>query len=414
MDLRIQWLPDLYILDNRDNFRVFRAGYSKGMFHSETGLLYKKDGSAGKLTQHDKPVKQKTNTNSPLAAAKLHAEQEWDEKIRIDKYRESDVPPAEDDVEEWKERALSMYHYPAVSKAWDSCNEEVLSCSPDDPWYGQAKVNGDRLTCWFRDWKTKNEVVLYSRNLLEKPFLDAIRQQSALILKYIAQKWPHLGEVGLDGEVYAPSMRHHQDSRSSTSRTVNRSPDEHLLVFHIFDVMEYTLPFSERAALVDQISARFGGKLTNVAFLGTSYITSDADVRVFFKNCADAGFDEGIILRRGDLLYTRKSEYKHCDMVKMKKEEDGEFLVVGYKEGEGSRAGCVVWHLQDPEDASVTFWSVMLGHVEDQQWYFNHAEEFMDRLATVKYSEKSKDNVPKMPVVTHFRDEGDLPRKQED
>jgi ATP-dependent DNA ligase len=345
---------------------------------------------------------QKENTKNLLEAAKLLATQKWEKKQRIEKYHPSDSVPKLGDEEEWEER-WGDNRWPSLSKPWKECDDVV--CSPQRPWYCQAKVNGERQMNWYVD----GEIVIYSRTLKEVPFRDIIREQSAIILDYIATRWPELGDVGLDGETYAPSMQHRQDSRKISGHQKTKSKDDDLLAFFIFDIMEYTLPFSKRARMLDQIATHFNGSLSNIAFLGTSVLTNPADIPIFVKICADSGFDEGIILRRGDLLYTRKKKYRSCEQIKLKKEEDAEFEVIGYKEGTGTRAGCVVWHLRDQVNKNVTFWSVMIGDVPTQRWYFKHAEEFMGRLATVKYSELSKDGVPEMPDVTHFRPEHDLP-----
>lgn len=407
---RVTWLPTLYTFDNDDRPRAFRAGYSTGMYYSETGLLYLKDGSPGTMTPRNKKVEQKQNTSNLLEAAKLLATQQWEKKQRMENYHPSDSPPEQDGAEEWNEM-WGDNKYPAVSKNWEDCLErhaDDLECSPEWPWYCQPKIDGVRNTVWYVD----GEIVMYSRALKEWPFFDRIRKQCATILDFIADRWPELGDVGLDGEIWIPDLKHHQELMEIVGHKKTRSEDEYRLVFYIFDIMEYTLPFSQRHLIVDEIAAHFGTKLSNIDFVGTSYIIYNEDITTYFRMCADGGFTEGIVLRRGDLLYSKKKEHKHCAMVKLKKEEDGEYEVIGYKEGTGTQEGCVVWHLQDLDNEEVKFWSVMLGDVETRRWYFKHAKKYIGRLATVKYSELSKDGVPKMPIVTHFRDEADLPPRK--
>lgn len=418
---------------------MFRAGYSKGMYYSETGLIFKKDGSRAKITPHDKPVELKKNgATDLLEAAEILATQNWERKVRREGYHESETEPTLDGVAEWRE-LHDPVHYPAVSKKWEDCLEthaSDLGCSEDDPWYAQAKVNGDRQMAWraATDSETRHtgesrsaerhdhadtDVVLYARKVKEVPFRDAIRQQCGLIFDYIEKTWPELGDVGLDGEVYAPGLSH-QDARSLLGHKKTKSPDEHKLVFLIFDIMEYTLPFTKRSAIVDAISDHFLSRgtsrsgvpgtsrlLPNIAFLGTSVLTQDEDIQSYNEMCEEAGFDEGIILRRGDLMYTKKKEHKHCAMVKVKNWNDEEYEVIGFKEGEGSREGCVVWHLRLKDGTE--FWCSMKGDVPTLKWYYQHGEEYIGRMATVRYTELTNDGIPKMAFVTHFRDEDDLP-----
>ncbi|CAH6419536.1 ATP-dependent DNA ligase [uncultured virus] len=371
--------------------------------------MFKKDGSASKLTPHDKPVEQNRNTDNLYDAAKLFATQKWNQKQRREGYRPSKVPPEIDGADDWRATHGSV-HYPALSKKWEDCLEthsDSLGCSERDPWYAQGKCNGDRQMAWLVD----DEVILYARKVTEVPFRDAARDQCRDVFEYIAQTWPELGDVGLDGEVFVPGVSH-QESRKILGHKKTKSEDDDRVVFFIFDIMEYTLPFKKRYPIVDKLAAHFGTSLPNIAFLGTSVLTADSDIDVYLKMCEDAGFDEGIILRRGDLMYSRKKEHKHCEMIKVKNWNDEEYEVIGYKEGTGSRDDCVVWQLRDLERKDIVFWCSMKGDVPTLKWYYEHGDDFIGRLATVRYTELTDDGIPKMAFVTHFREEDDLPDRR--
>lgn len=60
----VTWLPDLYTFDNNGKVRIFIAGYSKGAYHSGSGLVYLKDGSPSKIAPHDRKIPMNRNSSS--------------------------------------------------------------------------------------------------------------------------------------------------------------------------------------------------------------------------------------------------------------------------------------------------------------------------------------------------------------
>ncbi len=398
----IYWLPTLYVLDNNRKFRMFRAGWTPGFFHSETGLLYKADGSEGKIVERTRKIPINNRSETAQKAAETYAHQEWEKKQRIDKYNPSDIKPTLKDIDAW----YTDIKWPAVCKSWGDCKPDNLKCDEDNIWYGQGKVNGDRAMAW--QCKTSEcNVKILSRKCIEKKFMKAIRKDCSVIFDHISNTWPRLGNIGLDGEIYAPNKEHHQQSRSIVSRTVNRHENEDDLVFVIFDLMEYTLPFEKRQMMLKDISKELKN-LKHISLIRTRYLKSDNDIKLCISKSADEGYDEGIVLRRPYVLYTIKKEHKHKDMVKLKRQEDAEYVVIGYKEGNTDREGCVVWKLRDRKNKKITFWCTQIGTVEYQRQLFSDADTYMGRLLTVEFATLSADGVPIFPHATIFRDDEDL------
>jgi len=401
----IKWLPTLYVLDNANRFRMFRAGHAPGVFYSETGLLYKANGDPGKITQTPRKIPVNNRSDTPKAAAKAYAYQKWEAKQRVERYKHSEKRPKIRDTEDWKDDIK----WPAVCKAWSDCNEDDRVCDAKHPWYGQGKANGDRLMAWKCGLSVKG-VKLMSRKCAEKTFMVPIRKDCCSVFKYLDKTYPDMGDVGLDGEVFVPDEQHHQTSRSIVSRSVNKHDDEDRLVFFIFDIMEYTLSFRKREKILQAMAEHFSGDnaLDHIRFMETRVLKSDDEVTEFMAHCAVNGFEEGIVLRRPHLLYSDKKEHKHKEMVKLKKSEDAEFIVIGFKEGNSDREGCVVWHLRDQKHKRVKFWCMQTGTVEYQRELYKVADSYMGKLLTVNYATLSEDGVPIMPHALRFRDDDDL------
>ena len=410
VDGNISWLCPLYVFDNRDVLRVSEVGYSSGVCHTRTGIVYTKNGKPGKVTGRQRNISPNHRSKTALAAAKEYAEQTWREKQQVDRYRPSEVCPKQTDVKEWRE--TDNRRWPAVCKKWEDCKPEQIACTMDRSWLGQAKVNGDRCMAWLRDGEV--EVRLISRRCIEMKFKAEIRRQCAIVLAHIREYHPSLWPCGLDGELYAPSMKHHQQSRSAVSRTVNEHVDEAELAFVCFDLMEYTLQFSERVRKMREIWQEIGAvKIPSLVLLDTKELTSDIAVGEYFEYCKSIGYDEGIVVRRPHLMYSKKHEHKHYEMLKKKRVYDMECTVIGYKEGESDRKGCVVWRCQDPDNPDVIFNCSQVGTLEHQRMLYDTAQQYIGRLLTLEYSELSLDGKPKFPQGIRFREVQDLPVRRQ-
>jgi hypothetical protein len=398
---KVKWLSDLYCFDNNNKLRIFRAGWSDGYYHSATGLVQKANGDPGEITPKKRKVPANNRSDTPLKAAKTLAQQQWEKKQRVGNYKEYTKPPRPGDAAKY----MDDRRWPAACKSWDKCKPDQLKCNRKNPWLGQPKIDGRRIMAWLKDGKAK----LLSRKCLEKKFMTNIRTAATNILTYIAEKWPELDSLGLDGEVYAP----HQESQSIISRSVNASADEDKLVFVIFDLMEYTLTFEDRQEILRKVALKFA-KETCVNFLLATTLTDEDEIMDFKLECATNGYEEGIVLRRPDLLYTRKKEHKHPQMIKLKSIEDAEYKVIGWKEGNTDREGCVVWNLRDPEDKNITFWCQQEGDLAYQRELFKNAADYKGKLLTVKFMNKTAFGVPFHPRACRFRDEDDIASAEEE
>lgn len=398
------WLPTLYTFDNKDILRSYRIGHTTGgNVKTITGIVYKADGKPGKPLE-TKPKYIKPNTRSPTAsmAAEVYAAQEWRKKQRKDKYRSCDHIPTKADKDAWDSEDTRVW--PAVCLDWGKAKDADKVCSEEKPFYGQEKIDGDRMGAQLLE---DGSVYLYSRNCLEIKFRDKIRRASVTVFEALKNEFG-LSDVCLDGEALVPKFKHHQQSRSVSARSVNRHKDEDSLVFHIFDIVEYTMPFSERTKIVARLKELLPN-LECIQFVTSTALRSQEEIVDFVQACDKAGYEEGIVLRRPDLLYTKKMEYKHGAMLKLKNFTDAEFEVVDFKAAEGTRDGCVVWQCCDPKNPDKTFWCTPTGTLEETRDYYDNAEDYIGRLYTVKYLTLTEDGLPFLPIGLRFRDESDLP-----
>jgi len=401
----IEWLPNLYDLDNKDRFRVFRAGYTKGVYHSETGLLYKKNGDKGKLIKRAAKVPANTRSKTALDAAKARATQEWEDRQRNDTYRECKKPP-KCSPEEW--RAQDTRRWPSLCMNFKNIKKDRIVCDEKHPFYGQPKFNGDRILALIEG----KEQVLYSRQMKKKEFLDEIKSQCKKLIKELCKRYPELSEPGLDGEMFDPNVKH-QHSRSKISRTKNRHEDEDDICYFLFDLQVFDIPFSERFKMILSMKDFIKENCPNIKVSPYKILTSIADMYRYRSKCEKDGYEEGIVLRRPDLLYTTKKDERTLDMIKFKNVQDAEYEVIGFKEGSGDREGCVVWKLQDLKDDEITFNCSHKANVEELKDFYSNGKDYIGKILTVEFSEFSDKGIPIFPIGIRFREDDDLPLPSE-
>jgi hypothetical protein len=403
-DDEIYWLTPLYDFDNRDCLRVVQTGYSAGRYYSGSGLVYKQDGNPGVITPKERKVPTTTTNPHPLDAARAKAQQEWDKKYNNSPYQPSKTVP-DCTVEEW--RAQETRRWPSVCANFKDVKVQHIDCDTDNPWWMQPKINGDRTIARSVD----GEVKLYSRNCQEKFFLDSLRAECKRFLRVLVKNYPELGTVedfALDGESLIPDAKFHQQSRSIMGRSVNRHEHEDRIVLQVFDLQQYTLDFETRYTILSEMSEYINSRYSQIRIIPMKVATSITDIHDYKDECREKGYEEGIVLRRPSLLYTRKYEQRQKTMLKFKNVEDGEYVVTNYTSGEGDHEGCVVWEVQDPNNEDITFTCQYKDTLKVQRWFFQHGNEYIGRLLTVEYGSKSASGCPIFPVGVRFRDDDDL------
>ena len=81
---------------------------------------------------------------------------------------------------------------------------------------------------------------------------------------------------------------------------------------------------------------------------------------------------------------------------------DTEYPVIGFKEGEGAEAGCVIWLCRTPEGRE--FACRPRGTREDRQALFADGASYVGKPLTVRYQELTDEGLPRFPVGITFRD----------
>ena len=118
---------------------------------------------------------------------------------------------------------------------------------------------------------------------------------------------------------------------------------------------------------------------------------------------------EGVILRMHEGIY--KLGFRSIDLLKLKPFEDKEFKVVGHRMGKGRAKNCPTFICIQEEGKK--FAVVPMGTIREREAMGRVAESFYGELLTVRFWDRSRDNIPTGNTVgVAFRLKEDLPREE--
>ena len=258
-----------------------------------------------------------------------------------------------------------------------------------------AKVYADQ--CDKIDWSTA----------FEQPKLDGFRcgaerdGDQILFTSREGQPFvlPHVAEVlktvlqdgeRFDGELYTPGITLNKiaslvkDPREETAQ----------LFYNVYDT-PVALPFAERIAIVQKRLGRTR-QVGNVIMVETVPVRSEAELLARQFSRIEAGF-EGSMLRWGVLPY-QAGKRSSC-LLKVKTFKDGEFAIIGAKEGRGTHAGMAVFICKTQNGHE--FDCLAPGTHDDKRRAWDDRARYVGKRLTVKYAYMTDTSkpVPFQPVA---------------
>ena len=257
------------------------------------------------------------------------------------------------------------------------------------PCFSQPKFDGTRSIgiCGLVD-----KPCLYSRNRKVYPHLEHIQA--------VLRKLP--AGLILDGELYTRAVNF-QDIVGLVKKKTLKETDRvahDLIQLHVYDIVDARLTFEERLGVLRKLFADHASTMGSVLQLClTEEITKAAEVKTKFDEYVAAGF-EGVMMRNKKGLYA--VGHRSSDLLKYKEMMDEEYKIVGFYEGEGEEAGCVLWECA--LDSGKTFRCRPKGTLEERRALFKRGKEFVGKMLTVQFQELTPDGVPRFPVGITIRD----------
>ncbi len=210
-----------------------------------------------------------------------------------------------------------------------------------------------------------------------------------------------------DGELYA----HGLSCQTITSLVKRDQEGSRKLFYYVYDIPvvdgDDSLLWADRLLALEQrvpTSHILGGSVIRVPTVQVTTYDEILDHQAAF---IENGY-EGAMFRMLAGPYAWGYRSKH--LLKVKTFQDGEFEVVGAREGQGKMAGCVVWLCRnDLTDA--TFECSHACTMEERARYFQEHAQYVGRKLTVKFFDRTEDKLPRFPVGKLFRPIEDLPKE---
>lgn len=254
----------------------------------------------------------------------------------------------------------------------------------------QPKLNGVRC---FAKKVDENTIVYTSRKGKDYTTLDHLTPDLLTMMK--------IGEI-FDGEIYI-----HGESFQHIVRLVKKlRPESSSLQYWVYDIADLNMTNQERLETLYLIFGSFDGfddeeiNNSNVKLTPTYTILEESQVYNWHQNFVYRGF-EGVIIRNKEGLYN--FDNRSADLQKYKEFQDEEYMIVGGSKSEsGNQEGCVIFECVT--SGGKRFNVYPKGTLEKRREMYKNLDKYIGKMLTVRYQEKSEDNVPIFPVGIEVRD----------
>lgn len=235
---------------------------------------------------------------------------------------------------------------------------------------------------------------LYSRNGKAFPHMHHIKAE-------VRRAADLVGNEGLllDGELYSDSLTFQEIVGLVKKEKLKSGDEAKLKQIHlcIYDVIDTTADNEVRNAMLAALFA--SNRFQDLRLLGTELCESKDKVGEFHARYVAEGY-EGLMLRNRAGKY--RVGVRSTDLQKYKEFEDGEYQVIGYKEGDGLEKGCVIWLCKTAKGQE--FSVRPRGTHEARAELLKDADFYIGKQLTVRYQELTTDGLPRFPVGISLRD----------
>jgi len=313
-------------------------------------------------------------------------------------------------------KEMTEHHYPMLAKHYLEHLEKVKF-----PCYTQPKLDGVRAMGFISSVKLDIEildshshshshsdseydkVILESRNGKDYVHLNHIREEIKILLK----DYPKLV---LDGELYTHNFENKKNverfqflSEACKITRTSPHPKESFVEYWIFDIWDTECSFPGRFAILQDLFNNYSGKILKL--VPTKQVDSHQEIEKFMNKTLKQDF-EGIMIRNSQAKYISRKDY-HCDdLLKYKRFEDEEWVIVGADECQGTQKGAIKWNLELDSKRVV---AKQMGSVEDAKELYKQfkktPEKFIGEKINIRFNERTKDGIPRFPRATVIRED---------
>lgn len=269
---------------------------------------------------------------------------------------------------------------PMLAQKYEDRKDEITF-----PLWSQPKLDGIRCICTRQGMFSRN-----GKKIVSAPHIYASLQR-------FFEKNP---DITLDGELYADKLANDFNKICSLVKKQKPSPDEleeskQKIEYHIYDVLDITLKFSERIDWLWKNITHDG----SIKLVTTHHVENTTKLDTLYELYLAESFEGQMI--RVDAPYEQK---RSKNLLKRKEFQDAEYRIVGIGEGLGNRSSMAGYAIMENKDGT-SFRSNIKGTHEflTELWKNRSSEEVMGAYATVQFFNLTPDGVPRFPYITAIR-----------
>jgi DNA ligase-1 len=364
-------LPKLFKYTSTGAVQEWQIFFNNGEYYTVSGQVEGKKVTSAATKCKGKNIGKKNET-TPEKQAEIEARAKWQKK------RDEGYIDGVDALD----GASPQRYDPMLAKDYSDYADKIMF-----PVYSQEKIDG--LRCIVTRYGA------YSRQW--KPF--ATLQHIRDVVQPLFDKYPEL--LAFDGELYSHELKESFEKIVSIVKQPKASAEDierckNQIKYHVYDIVtKDNQNFKQRLAdynlLVREANSAY------ICAVTTLCAHTQEELDKFYQQYMADGYE-------GQMIRTWNSSYQHKrtkDLLKRKDFHENEFEIVGYKEGKGSREGCIILRLAMPDGTE--FDSVPVGGVEYQQRLWNRRLDILGMQATVKYQNLSSDGVPRFNNTVKIR-----------
>jgi DNA ligase-1 len=327
--------------------------------------------------------KGRSNETTDEEQAQVQAKAKWDKKLGADYALDIDTV---DDL---------GFIKPMLAKKWEDYEDKV-----EFPVYAQPKLDGIRCIATKDGLKTRT-----GKDIVSVPH----------IFESLQQFFEEHPDVILDGELYCDkfdndfnAICHHVRRTNVTEESLEGAK---VIEYHVYDMVNNTMSFFERTEFIKYNFSsgvnplgitkhvpKFSVYYEYIVPVETWFVSGKEMLDELYGKWQEQGYEGQMV--RLDAPYENK---RSKTLLKRKEFQDGEYTILGWKEGVGNRAG-TIGHFKFETEDGIEFSSNVKGNFEYLADLLKQADDMTGKLATIKYFSLTPDGVPRFPYVIGIRD----------
>lgn len=384
-------LPSLYGMEKNGKTKIWKAliYYDESNGYAISSIQFgqldgKKQTSSREYTK-GKNIGKKNETTS-LQQCINETKKKWIDKQEKESYKLYNLELKNDDVKEVKDE---VKYFPMLAHTYEPYSNKKKKTDIVFPCYAQPKLDGLRCIVYIGG---DGSVKCQSRT---GTYFETMHHISEELKDYLKKS-----KKILDGELYTNEIPFEELAGLIKKKKITDDDRQKLLnvKYHVYDIVDEDKKYAHR---YDDIIKFLSDKdYKYVVAVPTHIVSNQEQFKSFFSDFIEQGY-EGIMLRNMDGIY--RCNYRSHDLQKYKEFKEGEYVITGFKEGDGRDKGTVIWICKTDDNRE--FSARPKGSMENRRELFNNGSSYVGKKLTVIYQELSEMGVPRFPVGKAVRED---------